>query len=172
MPSTVGWHGCGVGVWIGRSCYSDCWIDALPGLGHACGHNLIAVASVGAALTAAEVMRERGLGGKVVLFGTPAEGESLLSLSMMVKGDADCFVAEGGGGKIRLLDAGAYAEHNVDVSLMAHPGVTPDAALVRTAAYAGMKVEYSGKEAHAAARPWEGVNIYLLQINSFQLART
>lgn len=40
---------------------------------------------------------------------------------------------------------------------MAHPGVTPDAALVRTAAYAGMKVEYFGKEAHAAARPWEGV---------------
>lgn len=40
---------------------------------------------------------------------------------------------------------------------MAHPGVTPDAALVRTAAYSGMKVEYFGKEAHAAARPWEGV---------------
>lgn len=41
---------------------------------------------------------------------------------------------------------------------MSHPGVTPDAALVRTAAYAGMKVEYFGKEAHAAARPWEGVS--------------
>jgi len=40
---------------------------------------------------------------------------------------------------------------------MAHPGVGPDAALVRTAAYAGMVVEYFGKEAHAAARPWEGV---------------
>jgi metal-dependent amidase/aminoacylase/carboxypeptidase family protein len=64
---------------------------------------------------------------------------------------------EGGGGKIRLLDAGAYSGHGVDISLMAHPGVTPDAALVRTAAYAGMKVEYFGKEAHAAARPWEGV---------------
>jgi hypothetical protein len=69
----------------------------------------------------------------------------------------DAFIAEGGGGKIRLLDAGAYADHNVDVSLMAHPGVGPDAALVRTAAYAGMVVEYFGKEAHAAARPWEGV---------------
>lgn len=66
-------------------------------------------------------------------------------------------VLEGGGGKIRLLDAGAYRDHRVDVSLMAHPGVTPDAALVKTAAYAGMKVEYFGKEAHAAARPWEGV---------------
>jgi metal-dependent amidase/aminoacylase/carboxypeptidase family protein len=40
---------------------------------------------------------------------------------------------------------------------MAHPGIGPDAALVRTAAYAGMKAEYFGKEAHAAARPWEGV---------------
>lgn len=90
-----------------------------------------------AALAAAEVVNKHDLGGKVVLFGTPAE--------------------EGGGGKIRLLDAGAYSDHKVDISLIAHPGVTPDAALVRTAAYAGMKVEYFGKEAHAAARPWEGV---------------
>jgi metal-dependent amidase/aminoacylase/carboxypeptidase family protein len=66
--------------------------------------------------------------------------------------------SEGGGGKIRLLNAGAYRDHNVDISLMAHPGVTPDAALVKTAAYSGMKVEYFGKEAHAAARPWEGVS--------------
>lgn len=68
-------------------------------------------------------------------------------------------ISEGGGGKIRLLEAGAYHDHDVDVSLMAHAGVTPDAALVRTAAYAGMKVEYFGKEAHAAARPWEGVRL-------------
>lgn len=54
------------------------WIDALTGLGHACGHNLIAVASVGAALATAEVIMEKRLGGKVVLFGTPAEGESVL----------------------------------------------------------------------------------------------
>ena len=72
---------------------------------------------------------------------------------------ADSFATEGGGGKLRLLDAGAYADHDVDISLIAHPGVTPDAALVRTAAYAGMKVEYFGKEAHAAARPWEGVKV-------------
>ena len=57
---------------------ADYAIDALTGLGHACGHNLIAVASVGAALATAEVMVERGLDGKVVLFGTPAEGESIL----------------------------------------------------------------------------------------------
>ena len=55
---------------------ADYGIDALAGLGHACGHNLIAVASIGAALASAEVMLKRNLGGKVVLFGTPAEGES------------------------------------------------------------------------------------------------
>lgn len=50
----------------------------MTGLGHACGHNLIAVASVGAALATAKVIMEKSLGGKVVLFGTPAEGESIL----------------------------------------------------------------------------------------------
>ena len=72
------------------------------------------------------------------MFGTPAE--------------------EGGGGKIRLLDAGAYKDHNVDISLITHPGIDPDAALVRTAAYQAFFVEYHGKEAHAAARPWDGIN--------------
>jgi metal-dependent amidase/aminoacylase/carboxypeptidase family protein len=89
-------------------------------------------------LAVAATIDEFKLSGKVVLFGTPAE--------------------EGGGGKIRLLDAGAYSDHNVDVSLMAHPGNVPDAALVRTAAYTRFKVEYFGKEAHAAASPWEGVS--------------
>ncbi|EME48515.1 hypothetical protein DOTSEDRAFT_67527 [Dothistroma septosporum NZE10] len=110
--------------------------DALKGIGHACGHNLIAIASVGAALAAAKTVAESHLSGKIMLFGTPAE--------------------EGGGGKIRLLDAGAYK--GVDVSLISHPGITPNAALMRTAAYAGFKVEYFGKEAHAAAAPWQGIN--------------
>lgn len=48
-------------------------LDALPGLGHACGHNLIATASVGGALATAEIMRAESLPGKVILFGTPAE---------------------------------------------------------------------------------------------------
>ncbi|GAB7358028.1 hypothetical protein MBLNU230_g0193t1 [Neophaeotheca triangularis] len=112
--------------------------DALTGIGHACGHNLIAVASVAGALATAEVMRAQGLGGKVVLFGTPAE--------------------EGGGGKIKLLNAGAYEDYGVDVSLISHPGIGRDSALLQTAAYASLKVEYFGKEAHAAARPWEGIN--------------
>ncbi|KAF2764696.1 bacterial exopeptidase dimerization domain-containing protein [Teratosphaeria nubilosa] len=112
--------------------------DALKGIGHACGHNLIAVTSLAGALATAEVMKQRSLPGKVVIFGTPAE--------------------EGGGGKIRLLNAGAYKDHNVDISLITHPGIGPDAALVRTAAYIAFKVEYFGKEAHAAARPWDGIN--------------
>jgi metal-dependent amidase/aminoacylase/carboxypeptidase family protein len=65
---------------------------------------------------------------------------------------------EGGGGKIKLLEAGAYKDYDVDISLITHPGITPDAALLRTAAYSAFKVEYFGKEAHAAARPWDGIN--------------
>lgn len=72
------------------------------------------------------------------MFGTPAE--------------------EGGGGKIKLLDTGAYSDHNVDINLISHPGTTPDAALARTSAYESFKVEYFGKEAHAAASPWLGIN--------------
>ncbi|KAK5132605.1 hypothetical protein LTR08_008804 [Meristemomyces frigidus] len=112
--------------------------DALAGIGHACGHNLIAVTSLAGALATAYVICEKQLAGKVVLFGTPAE--------------------EGGGGKIKLLNAGAYEDNQVDISLISHPGISPDAALVRTAAYSAFKCEYFGKEAHAAARPWDGIN--------------
>nr|UWK20118.1 peptidase m20 domain protein [Trichoderma polysporum] len=113
-------------------------MDCLPDIGHACGHNLIATASVLGAIAAAHVMKQYEAAGKVVLFGTPAE--------------------EGGGGKIRLLEAGAYSDHNVDVSLISHPGITPDAALMPTTSYLQFKVEYFGREAHAAANPWLGIN--------------
>ncbi|KAL7784080.1 hypothetical protein V8C37DRAFT_396418 [Trichoderma ceciliae] len=113
-------------------------MDCLPGIGHACGHNLIATASVLGAIAAAQVMKQYKATGKIVLFGTPAE--------------------EGGGGKIKLLDAGAYSDHKVDVSLISHPGITPNAALMRTTSYLQFKVEYFGREAHAAANPWLGIN--------------
>ncbi|KAI0152514.1 hypothetical protein F4776DRAFT_36576 [Hypoxylon sp. NC0597] len=113
-------------------------MDALDGIGHACGHNLIATASVAGGLAAAEIMKEHGLSGKVVMFGTPAE--------------------EGGGGKIKLLKAGAYRDYNVDINLISHPGITKDTALMRTSAYTAFKVEYFGREAHAAASPWLGIN--------------
>jgi metal-dependent amidase/aminoacylase/carboxypeptidase family protein len=58
--------------------------DCLPGIGHACGHNLIASASVIGAVAAAEVMRSEGLPGKIVLFGTPAEeGEQILAITSL-----------------------------------------------------------------------------------------
>lgn len=113
-------------------------MDALDGIGHACGHNLIATASVAGGLATAEIMKQHKLSGKVVMFGTPAE--------------------EGGGGKIKLLDAGAYQDHNVDINLISHPGIVKDTALMRTSAYTMFKVEYFGREAHAAASPWLGIN--------------
>jgi metal-dependent amidase/aminoacylase/carboxypeptidase family protein len=78
--------------------------DALPGIGHACGHNLIATASITAFLALAHLQKEYNIGCRVQLLGTPAE--------------------ENGGGKAKLLDAGAYKE--VDVSLMAydHPSLS------------------------------------------------
>ncbi|TLS30609.1 hypothetical protein PpBr36_02730 [Pyricularia pennisetigena] len=115
--------------------------DALQGLGHGCGHNLIAAASVAGALAAAEVMRREALPGRVVLFGTPAE-ESL-------------------GGKVRMLEAGAFSQHDVDISIMAHPGPggdATDAAYTFAMATDRFDVEYHGRPAHAAASPWLGVN--------------
>lgn len=66
-------------------CLTNPSIDALPGIGHACGHNLIAIVSLGSALAAANVLREKGLGGQIVLFGTPAEGE-LSCIELMLIG--------------------------------------------------------------------------------------
>ena len=107
--------------------------DALPGLGHACGHNIIASSSVGAALALAPVADELGL--TVTLLGTPAE--------------------EGGGGKIELLDRGAF--DGVHLAAMVHPGPV-DVAEARPYAVSHLDVAYRGKAAHAAAYPEEGVN--------------
>lgn len=107
--------------------------DALPGLGHACGHNLIAATSVGASLALAPFADDLGL--TVELYGTPAE--------------------EGGGGKIEMLDRGAFA--GLDLAMMAHPAPV-DVAEARPFAVSHSHVEYRGKAAHAAAYPEQGVN--------------
>lgn len=107
--------------------------DALPGLGHACGHNIIASSSVGAALALGTVADELGL--TVTLLGTPAE--------------------EGGGGKIVLLERGAF--EGVHLALMAHPGPV-DVARARPYAVSHLDIAYDGKAAHAAAYPEDGVN--------------
>lgn len=110
--------------------------DALPGIGHACGHNLIAVVGVSAAIATALAMTKFDICGTVKLLGTPAE--------------------ESEGGKIRLIDAGAYKD--CDVSLMAHPGNGKNRAVIRTTAIQRLELEFFGREAHAAASPWEGIN--------------
>lgn len=112
--------------------------DALPGLGHACGHNLIATASLGGALAAAEVMRSESLGGKIILFGTPAE-ESL-------------------GGKVKMLEAGVFNDAKIDISLISHPTSSGDSPYMITTSTDRVDVTYTGLEAHAAAGPWEGIN--------------
>jgi amidohydrolase len=107
--------------------------DALPGLGQACGHNLIAAMSVGAAAALAKLADAAGL--TVEVYGTPAE--------------------EGGGGKIELLDRGAFA--GLDLAMMAHPAPV-DVAEAKPLAVAHWRVEYQGRSAHAAAYPTLGIN--------------
>lgn len=107
--------------------------DALPGLGHACGHNLISAMSVGGAIALAAVADELGL--TVEVIGTPAE--------------------EGGGGKIELIERGAFTE--LDFALMAHPAPV-DVAEARPFAVTHWHVEYRGRAAHAAAYPERGIN--------------
>ncbi len=107
--------------------------DALPDVGHACGHNIIAAASLGAAIGLAAVAEELDL--TVILLGTPSE--------------------EGGGGKIDLINAGYF--NDVHAALMIHPW--PTERLEATClAVDHFDVTYEGKEAHASAAPWEGVN--------------
>ncbi|XP_077491470.1 xaa-Arg dipeptidase-like isoform X1 [Amblyomma americanum] len=112
-----------------------CEYDALPGLGHACGHNLIAQGSVAAGVAVKEALRRASLTGKVVLLGTPAE--------------------EGGGGKAHLLKAGAF--DGVHAALMAHPS-TRNVAACGTTAVAKYMVRYKGRPTHSAASPWQGLN--------------
>ncbi|MGB4777397.1 amidohydrolase [Microbacterium sp.] len=110
--------------------------DALPGVGHACGHNVIAASGVGAALALAPVAAEAGL--RVKLLGTPAE--------------------EHGGGKVSMLVAGAWED--ADFSMMVH-GMTgldfTSSAAVFTAVDR-FEVEFHGLTAHAAGAPEKGIN--------------
>ncbi|ALI25627.1 Catalyzes the cleavage of p-aminobenzoyl-glutamate to p-aminobenzoate and glutamate, subunit A [Mycolicibacterium fortuitum] len=107
--------------------------DALPEIGHACGHNIIAASAVGTALTLADVADELGL--TVVLVGTPAE--------------------ELGGGKVLLLEAGVFDD--IAATVMLHPGPV-DIAAARSLALSEVTVNYTGRESHAAVAPYLGVN--------------
>ncbi len=115
--------------------------DALPIMGHACGHNLIATMSVGAAIGIGEVLKD--LCGRVLVIGTPAE--------------------EGGGGKVIMCDAGVFKD--VDFAMMIHPHKRN---LVQRGGLAvkHLKIEYFGKPAHGT-RPEEGINALNAVIHTF-----
>lgn len=116
--------------------------DALPKLGHACGHNIIATSAVGAGI-AAKLAVDR-FGGTVLVIGTPGE--------------------EMEGGKVFMIDRGAF--DGVDVAMMMHPGVR-NTATIRGLACQSLGVEFFGKPAHAAARPAEGINALEAMIQSY-----
>lgn len=107
--------------------------DALPGIGHACGHNIIAAAAVGAGTALAGLADDLGL--TVTVLGTPAE--------------------EGGGGKILMLERGAF--DGMDAAMMVHPAAVEMAAMPGSAV-AQVEVSYRGRAAHAGAYPELGVN--------------
>ncbi|KAF5259360.1 hypothetical protein FOXYS1_10019 [Fusarium oxysporum] len=128
--------------------------DALPGLGHACGHNLIATSSIAAFIATAETIRSLNIPGRVRLLGTPAE--------------------EGGGGKVHLIKAGAY--EGVDACLMAHPTgkLSPQGeknidgvSAARSSARRQMKVAFTGQNAHAGNTPWHGKNALDAVVSSY-----
>jgi amidohydrolase len=120
-----------------------CEYDALPQIGHACGHNVIAASGAGAGAALAAV-KDKLPKGRVVVIGTPAE--------------------EGGGGKVKLLKAGVF--RGVDAAMMIHGwdrwiGHQDLLGIVRVG------FEFTGKSAHASADPWEGVNALDAVIQTF-----
>ncbi|XP_042901267.1 xaa-Arg dipeptidase isoform X2 [Parasteatoda tepidariorum] len=120
--------------------------DALPEIGHACGHNLIAEAGLAAAIASKAAMeKDKTIIGKVVVLGTPAE--------------------EGGGGKIKLLEFGAF--DGIDVALMVHPGFLTRLSPIFLSSVKG-SVHFKGKEAHAGAVPWLGVNALDAAVSCYQ----
>lgn len=108
-------------------------MDALPGIGHACGHNIIATSALGAGVAVAEMADDLGV--RVTVLGTPAE--------------------EHHGGKVDLIEAGAF--EGVTASMMIHPSPR-DVVDPSMLSIFHFSVEFTGKDAHAAAAPWEGLN--------------
>lgn len=107
--------------------------DALPSVGHGCGHNLLGATSTGAGIALSRVLEETG--GKVIVFGTPAEETS--------------------GAKVLFAEAGLFDE--CDIALMAHPASSYHRSGSSLALFA-IQFEFFGKNAHAASNPWDGVN--------------
>lgn len=108
--------------------------DALPEMGHGCGHNLIATAALGASLALSQFKKD--LPGKLIFMGTPAE--------------------EGGGGKIYMIRHGLFED--VDAVMMFHPSATKNIVHRGGLAITEVKIEFKGKTAHASAEPEKGIN--------------
>jgi len=109
--------------------------DALPGIGHACGHNVIATAGSGAGAALAQALGRLPFAGRIQVIGTPAE--------------------EGGAGKVRLMEAGVF--EGVDAAMMIHGRCgtqvwRPSLGIIK------VKAEFHGKATHASSWPWRGVN--------------
>jgi amidohydrolase len=112
--------------------------DALPGLGHGCGHNLIGTSAIGAGLALSEVMGD--LAGSIWVLGTPAEESA----------------APNSGGKVHMVNAGIFAD--VDAAIMFHPGTETAVTLDRSLAARGFEFYFHGRAAHAAGAPEDGIN--------------
>jgi amidohydrolase len=116
--------------------------DALPKIGHGCGHNIIGVSAVGAGVASKHIVDQ--LGGSVVVLGTPAE--------------------EGFGGKIDMVKTGAFEE--IDVAMIVHPD-TRNMSTEEALAASTLEVEFFGRPAHAAAQPHKGINALDAMILAF-----
>ncbi len=119
-----------------------CEIDALPEVGHACGHNVIATAAIGAGIAVAPLADELGI--RVTVLGTPAE--------------------EAYGGKIDLINAGAFSD--AAAAMMVHPA-NDDVVDKNFLAVAQFDVEFHGKESHAAFKPQVGINALDAAVQSY-----
>ena len=117
--------------------------DALPEIGHACGHNLIATAALGACLAVGSIKKD--IPGKLVFMGTPAEEDI--------------------GGKIAMVDAGMFKD--VDAAMMFHPSPGYTTVGRMGLALTEVKIEFHGKPAHAAASPEKGINALDAVIQTF-----
>jgi amidohydrolase len=116
--------------------------DALPKIGHGCGHNIIATSAVGAAVASKSIINQ--LGGSIVVLGTPGE--------------------EVFGGKIDMVKAGAFKE--IDVAMIVHPDVH-NMVNIQALSCSSLEVEFFGQPAHAAAQPYKGINALEAMILAF-----
>jgi len=116
--------------------------DALPKMGHGCGHNIIATSAVGAAVASKPIIDQ--LGGSVVVLGTPGE--------------------EVFGGKIDMVKAGTFKE--IDVAMIVHPNLR-NMVIIQALACSSLEVEFFGQPAHAAAQPYKGINALEAMILAF-----